>query len=1199
METGIILKIIKGSFGFIKTNDGDIYFKCANIIDNERLNSNDKVSFERIPSIKKPNAFEAINITLLEKAIERSEIKINNDVQQWSNFGKIRMLDKGKLFGFVNISYGQDVYFHRNNFINAIDFFRLKENDYLLFNIIPSKKQNDKTNAINIVPINEIDIHKLFGFFNSNPKRFQEEIIKNLSDKQRLELFKLQFSVIQTIDCDEKYQLLYKLLEDNYEEKYSNNNILTTEIRKYIYDNSNEYYRNKLIIETSFGFSIDLNLDKYFINFHLLPLEIQIKHIKRLSDIQQFEIFKLEFEVIGKVDKIEKYNQLIAILNKGYVKVKSASNINNYVLNCDYINTYGFVQYYLSEFIKEYIYQNSNELYQTILSIKGLCIDIDFSQIVSNFHLLTLDIQNLFLKKANEDQIFEIFKLQFSKIGEINNEENYNKLLQIIDCSYCYKNMNNKGYLSDKIKDYIYQNSNEYYQILLYYKRYSKNVEFDKYIKYYQLLPVEIQKNIIENAGIDQCLEIFKSEFAYLGKIDNEEKYINLLKLIKSIYFNKDSNYHNKNLLNLICQNTSELYQIKLAFIGYKIELNFQQYFANFHLLPFEIQIDILKKANKDQQFEIFKLQFSILGIIDSEVKYEQFLSVYKRFYINNSFIYNIWSNVQNYLMEYTNKKFLNKIIFMHFSGIDLQSKLVELKKSKYELYSIRAIYDRSLNVIKIIDCDEEYNDFIFRHNEFNIILMDYLKLNFLKINAIEKRFNDINNNIYKPKIIELSKKASKEYQLKMITDGYIDELDSNLLDNYLSMIIEYNGCSDNIFEKLQDCFSVIGSLNSNFSFLKIKPVLNFAKKQLNIDEYDLLIQKLYEDKSNYCKLKLYANDFIKLSDEKATTDFYEIFRKEWFRLLNFEKKTFEEKARFQLPNLKFQFVHNLSKSNKESNNDITFFYKVHYKDIYFGNEMFRFLIDQTEVENIYCNWREWVFSRFNFNQLQFYFSKSQQNKFLRIQLDESNNVISTPELIDDLQELEKTILVIIMQQKRSGEIRNIVEEKDIREVENKIVKLSIKDIKRITEEENSECVTYLLGNIKESNTPIYINEILSESNFNFVNKFSTLGSWLFTFSVSLDQTALVWESVKLDRATHLFKIQNEDLPRVSKLVEEYLSQPSFNKRKRLHSSEGEDIELKNNLLYWCCVEHDWLENCNGWYKKMTQLIPSLNFPHR
>jgi len=428
----------------------------------------------------------------------------------------------------------------------------------------------------------------------------------------------------------------------------------------------------------------------------------------------------------------------------------------------------------------------------------------------------------------------------------------------------------------------------------------------------------------------------------------------------------------------------------------------------------------------------------------------------------------------------------------------------------------------------------------------------------------------------------------NKEYLLKLWIDGF----ESNIsLDIAIELSSKINGivCIDEIkYDIIRERINNIGVVDSEKSYTLLNELLTFVKNNTSEEFYNPIFSNVYKNKSDYCKIKMYINDFVDLSNEKAQIDFQRIFSGQYFKLLKSEKTVFLRKAKKQLPDFNEKILKNINIGNRlQINEDGISVYQVYYNDIYFNNGFFSIKIFDKNGEETFCKPHEWYFSKVTFNLLQSFFSAKQQKQYLRVTIDNRNNILSTPELVDDLTELEKNILVIILQNKSNSDVIKEID-KTIKPKEYET--LSNTDIKRITNEKNSECVQYLFENITEAYKPIYVAEILNTGN----SISAHIGSWLFYLPLNNDEFVIIWESIELGRATHLFKTTKNKFDEILKEIQIYLFSPSENKREKLNSNNSEDTELQSKLNHWLRVDHDHNNKCKKWYSTMQELIPSL-----
>ena len=377
-----------------------------------------------------------------------------------------------------------------------------------------------------------------------------------------------------------------------------------------------------------------------------------------------------------------------------------------------------------------------------------------------------------------------------------------------------------------------------------------------------------------------------------------------------------------------------------------------------------------------------------------------------------------------------------------------------------------------------------------------------------------------------------------------------------------------------------------LGEVTNPTIFGEIKYLLD--KLQSNKNEYTYLINWLYSTNSDYCKLMLYIYDFVKPTNAEITKEFTRIFKEQHKRFLvtKAEKDRFETKARQQMPDFQTKWLRNIKPSTflgTVKENEGNKVYHTSYENIYFENESFKIKLSETNGEEVFSKSKEWGFSKLYFNLLQDYFNHRQLSQYIRVTVNQKNEILTTNELIDDLRELQKNILVVWLRHKK--ELRD-TSNRSFDKLDNDLKILSNKDIKRITNEENSECVGYLFDNQPDRFLPIYVLE-LSTNEYSI----SSVGSWLFSIPLKNNEVAIVWESVKLDRATHIFKCLEKDYETVLKNIENYLMGENTLKRSRLSSKDAENVALQEELFYETSLQHDWVSDCKNWYDDVKMVL--------
>ncbi|MFA4852131.1 MAG: cold shock domain-containing protein, partial [Bacteroidales bacterium] len=159
-----IVKMFNGTFGFINSIDGDIYFHKTGINPSYGdIAVKDKVEYDLEPSSKKIDLFQATNIKFVEKNISEEEINLTYRI------GKVSWFDNEKGFG-IACEGSQEYFFTRHSIKTKT--LKIYENNYVVFDITPSKKKINQFDAINVF------ILKNYSLTNSLQKLLINELEK-------------------------------------------------------------------------------------------------------------------------------------------------------------------------------------------------------------------------------------------------------------------------------------------------------------------------------------------------------------------------------------------------------------------------------------------------------------------------------------------------------------------------------------------------------------------------------------------------------------------------------------------------------------------------------------------------------------------------------------------------------------------------------------------------------------------------------------------------------------------------------------------------------------------------------------------------------------------------------------------------------------------------------------------------------------
>ncbi|MBN8680489.1 MAG: hypothetical protein J0M29_19845 [Chitinophagales bacterium] len=381
-----------------------------------------------------------------------------------------------------------------------------------------------------------------------------------------------------------------------------------------------------------------------------------------------------------------------------------------------------------------------------------------------------------------------------------------------------------------------------------------------------------------------------------------------------------------------------------------------------------------------------------------------------------------------------------------------------------------------------------------------------------------------------------------------------------------------------------------LGQIETDNQFLEVATVLRYINSYFSKSDFEIVSKELYYNNTDFCKIKMYIFEFVNLSKEDFCNDIESIFKGQFFRLLREEKKKFLKLAKNQLPDFNLKIRDDINPSEIiEKMKDGKVVLNTKFRDVLFFNGAFAIKIDDDTWSEAFS----WDFSKIGFNLLRRFFSKQNADSAVRITVLEKK-IIPTSDLALGLLEFKKQLLVIFQRFSYDDSVIKIG-----LPARSEYSILSNKDIKRITHEENGECVRFLFDYQSEAFRPIYVIEWVQNEKNPMAS--THIGSWLFSFILPSNEILIVWESEKLDRATHLFRCKPELYPDVINKIEKYLAESEGPKRIRFSGDTIDDIELKQNLFYFGHINHDHMNNCERWYCEILRFIPAkpgLNPPN-
>lgn len=364
--------------------------------------------------------------------------------------------------------------------------------------------------------------------------------------------------------------------------------------------------------------------------------------------------------------------------------------------------------------------------------------------------------------------------------------------------------------------------------------------------------------------------------------------------------------------------------------------------------------------------------------------------------------------------------------------------------------------------------------------------------------------------------------------------------------------------------------------IETDEQFVKLCKILDAAKKE---DEYEELSTIAYQNSSPLYKLRLWIKKYVKNFD-------FELFKKYHFRLHRQEAAEFKRYVKENIKESKRNDFRVLGVSNLiEQQENGTKIYETSWRDIGFENRKIFINIGNNESKLLSFNWG---FSRDDFNLIVTGYIARKDLKSIKCSVVEDN--ITEVEGLDQLQEAIRTI----ERTKAKKTIDELIKEgwspKQIRE-HPEFVTLSNENLLRLFG--NHDCIDYLQKIQSTSmDTPlIYIVEKRPNSTTGGI---SFESSYLFTIILENKRIAIIWESVKLDRATQVFVCNEEEYFELIKDIDDFLSSLETKKRSTLKSNTDEGRLLREKLKYRTTVEHTEY-NFEKWLRNLKRAIPELN----
>lgn len=398
--------------------------------------------------------------------------------------------------------------------------------------------------------------------------------------------------------------------------------------------------------------------------------------------------------------------------------------------------------------------------------------------------------------------------------------------------------------------------------------------------------------------------------------------------------------------------------------------------------------------------------------------------------------------------------------------------------------------------------------------------------------------------------------------------------------------------------------FHLIGSKNypgrvraTNIKVIELyqhREIIKFQK--INSDEkFTALCQILDKEKSkeNYTKCASLAYELstplykLRLWIKKYVTDFdFGLFKLYYFRLNRQEALEFKKYVKSNIRESKREDLRNLRKSNIVENNGEKTTFETSWRDI--GFEDGRIYINTGNQESILIAY-PWEFAKGDFNLIVTgYITKRELGSIITEVL--NNDIVS----ISGLEDLKEAILIAEIT-KAKKKVDELLEEgikpNQIR-FHPDFIKLGNADLLRLFG--NHECIDYL-QKIQSTSLDMSLIYIL-ETNLLVAGSIAKESSYLFSVVLPNDMVSIIWESIKLDRATQIFNCSIKDYFKTITEVEKFLTSDIVKKRSKLRSTFSEDVLLQKDLSYITSVQHTQYD-FEKWKRKLHEAIPGLPEP--
>lgn len=341
-------------------------------------------------------------------------------------------------------------------------------------------------------------------------------------------------------------------------------------------------------------------------------------------------------------------------------------------------------------------------------------------------------------------------------------------------------------------------------------------------------------------------------------------------------------------------------------------------------------------------------------------------------------------------------------------------------------------------------------------------------------------------------------------------------------------------------------------------SYNFVKQLKEFSRKK----ELVSTIENILEDLPADYQVRLWLSDICGELN-------YIVFASGFNELYDWEKKLFNKKVRQNFKDQQVKnFIAQIPKTEIIDSTTYSTTYKCKWRNIYYHNNFIQIFLSKEESTKKYpCEFAKQALNILTQN----YFNKKRLDDII-VEVDSHKNILHITGL-DSIQ--TKIIFEDIKKEHKKGNSPT----------------LNAKEINLIVK--NQSLKSLYLNFLSQQETPyklILITEIVTERYGGFNTNDM---SYIFRLPDNKGNLYYIWESAEFNKskATHIFKGEETKDSEMLKKIKEYL-QNTFHVRSSLHKKEGEIMEIKKELGYYCQINHD-SQQFSIWEDRM---IEALNF---